>query len=167
MTTLPQSLEEIIHKYHHQLKMNDIMKDLIVCSYTCSCCYELKHKSIKIYKNFDTCSHCSQPICIDCKINNYIDENSLNECTECYYNEKLINKISSIIKKKITDEQYDFFYNFIEDIELIDYTNIFQFLDYNFGDIISQNTIYIGFNELLDDIEAFINGSFEGDIIIL
>jgi len=79
---LPEVVEEIVHKYHHQMKFKYVMDELKEISkhihHTCGCCY-------KKYFSFTTscCSHddCSQSICEDCvryeienEYFNYIEE---------------------------------------------------------------------------------------------
>jgi len=79
---LPEEIEDIVHKYHHQIKFKNVMDELKELSnhihHTCGVCHEK-------YFAFSTgvCSHndCGQSICVNCVRNeveneyfNYIED---------------------------------------------------------------------------------------------
>jgi len=78
MSILPKELEEIIHKYNHQLKMNDVMTELKTYFHKCACCQE---ETITI-----ECDCCDNPMCLAC--HDYFG----GMCDDCQYEDYLDSK---------------------------------------------------------------------------
>ena len=66
MITLPEAVEEIIHKYHHQIKMKDVMGELKSRVIYCDRC---EHDKVYIKNiNKQTCCYddCQNTVCSHC-----------------------------------------------------------------------------------------------------
>jgi len=79
----PDVIKDIIYKYLHELKMTDLMLELLSKARMCARCDEIKivNKKINPYR-----CHCSEPICTNCYEDDLLyfqDENIKNINIRC------------------------------------------------------------------------------------
>ena len=84
LVTLPEAVEEIVHRYHHQMKLKSVMDELKSKVIFCECC-----DSFKVNLNKYCCESCNHDMCSVCYTRelSYVehcgDDEDLVLCSPC------------------------------------------------------------------------------------
>ncbi len=79
LLTLPEDLENIVYKYNHQLKMKDVLDELISKVYYCNECNMAK---ASIHNHI--CQDCDEHMCDYCYVEELTEESYITCGVTCY-----------------------------------------------------------------------------------
>ncbi len=79
LLTLPEDLENIVYKYNHQLKMKDVLDELMSTVHYCSGCNMNK---ASIYNH--NCQDCNEHMCDYCYVEELTEESYITCSSTCY-----------------------------------------------------------------------------------
>jgi hypothetical protein len=152
MNSLPTALEEIIHKYSHNLKMNDVLNEFDTNQYWCAICGSCTHESITpVYKQ---CNSCEDKICVKC-INEILYDNPENiECNDCFFTGMFFCNIEKTTGHDLTDEEFDLGLEILTRLHVSCKEILCDFL-YDLSEVIIEDTLPFDevYNNILDFIE--------------
>lgn len=123
MNTLPTELEDIIYKYTHQLKMNDVLEELCQSFSQCDYCYDDKP-----HKHLLFCHRCSIEFCKDCQ--GWLEDTSGRFCNGCYFERRAFGEIERILGRKLESDELTTVMDLFDSIDEDEKENISDYLRY-------------------------------------
>ena len=162
MNSLPKELENIVSQYEHNLKMKDVLDELIEKKYNCRICINTCHQTI--HPILTHCKCCKKPICVDC--NDVFICPQKARCNDCTLQHMIIYNIGKIINNDIWEitkggslEYFDLL-NWIYSLSTPDKDELLCYLSINYEDIIENDDEFLSLEVICDDIEYTIENDF-------
>ncbi len=151
---LPTDLQNIIHKYIHNIKMANVLKEMEEHFYICCNCDYLENDCIN--PKYTNCDYCKNPICSTCEETHCITDPDEEVCDDCFFENMIMGSVERIIGRNYEDDEFVIMTELICDIITDGKEEIAEYILDVFAEFVHEDALILPFHIMYDIIEDYI-----------